>query len=76
MTLRSSDLQSDSDLDSIRNSCDVFYDKSKTFAGEAMHEKKQGRNTALQVYASKFSIHFTMGDYTLEILYHWTLEIL
>ena len=25
MTLRSSDLQSDSDLDSIRNSCDVFY---------------------------------------------------
>ena len=24
MTLRSSDLQSDSDLDSIRNSCDVF----------------------------------------------------
>ena len=53
-----------------------FYDKSKTFAGEAMHERKQGRNTALQVYASKFSIHFTMGDYTLEILYHWTLEIL
>ena len=27
MTLRSSDLQSDSDLDSIRNSCDVFYDR-------------------------------------------------
>ena len=26
MTLRSSDLQSDSDPDSIRNSCDVFYD--------------------------------------------------
>ena len=25
MTLRSSDLQSDSDLDSIRNSCDVFF---------------------------------------------------
>ena len=25
MTLRSSDLQSDSDLDSIRNSCDVWY---------------------------------------------------
>ena len=25
MTLRSSDLQSDSDLDSIRNSCDVLY---------------------------------------------------
>ena len=25
MTLRSSDLQSDSDLDSIRNSCDVFH---------------------------------------------------
>ena len=25
MTLRSSDLQSDSDLDSIRNSCDVYY---------------------------------------------------
>ena len=24
MTLRNSDLQSDSDLDSIRNSCDVF----------------------------------------------------
>ena len=24
MTLRSSDLQSDSDLDSIRNSCDVY----------------------------------------------------
>ena len=24
MTLRSSDLQSDSDIDSIRNSCDVF----------------------------------------------------
>ena len=28
MTLRSSDLQSDSDLDSIRNSCDVFKQKS------------------------------------------------
>ena len=27
MTLRSSDLQSDSDLDSIRNSCDVFFSK-------------------------------------------------
>ena len=27
MTLRSSDLQSDSDLDSIRNSCDVFLAK-------------------------------------------------
>ena len=27
MTLRSSDLQSDSDLDSIRNSCDVFLQK-------------------------------------------------
>ena len=53
-----------------------FYDKSKTFAGEALHQRKQGRNTALQVYASKVSIHFTMGDYTLEILYHWTLEIL
>ena len=39
-----------------------------------MHERKQGRNAALQVYASKFSIHFTMGEYTLEILYHWTLE--
>ena len=25
MTLRSSDSQSESDLDSIRNSCDVFY---------------------------------------------------
>ena len=25
MTLRSSDLQSDSDLDSIRKSCDVFW---------------------------------------------------
>ena len=25
MTLRSSDLQSDSDLDSIRNSCDVLF---------------------------------------------------
>ena len=25
MTLRGSDLQSDSDLDSIRNSCDVFF---------------------------------------------------
>ena len=30
MTLRSSDLQSDSDLDSIRNSCDVYsYDQMK-----------------------------------------------
>ena len=31
MTLRSSDLQSDGDLDSIRNSCDVIgkYDHSK-----------------------------------------------
>ena len=29
MTLRSSDLQSDSDLDSIRNSCDVLKAKSK-----------------------------------------------
>ena len=28
MTLRSSDLQSDSDLDSIRNSCDVFSNKN------------------------------------------------
>ena len=27
MTLSSSDLQSDSDLDSIRNSCDVFANK-------------------------------------------------
>ena len=53
-----------------------FHNKSKEFAGEAMQERKQGRNTALQVYASKFSIHFTMGDHTLEILYHWTLEIL
>ena len=26
MTLRSSDLESDSDLDSIRNSCDVFHE--------------------------------------------------
>ena len=45
-----------------------------------MHERKQGRNTALQVYASKFTSTikraFTVGDYTLEILYHWTLEIL
>ena len=47
-----------------------FYDKSKIFAGEAMHERKQGRNAALQVLASKISIHFTMGGYTLEILYH------
>ena len=34
MTLRRSDLQSDSDLDSIRNSCDVlkeYSDKEKTF---------------------------------------------
>ena len=30
MTLRSSDLHSDSDLDSIRNSCDVFFDKTQT----------------------------------------------
>ena len=36
MTLRSSDLQSDSDLDSIRNSCDVSFnyqsDKHKNIA--------------------------------------------
>ena len=30
MTLRSSDLQSDSDLDSIRNSCDVFLQTMET----------------------------------------------
>ena len=29
LTLRSSDLQSDSDLDSIRNSCDVWYQNGK-----------------------------------------------
>ena len=34
MTLRSSDLQSDSDLDSIRNSCDVFFD----YQGSIEHE--------------------------------------
>ena len=32
MTLRSSDLQSDSDLDSIRNSCDVYISHSKFLA--------------------------------------------
>ena len=31
MTLRSSDLQSDSDLDSIRNSCDVFLTQAVSF---------------------------------------------
>ena len=31
MTLRSSNLQSDSDLDSIRNSCDVFSYESEVF---------------------------------------------
>ena len=34
MTLRSSDLQSDSDLDSIRNSCDVYC------AGEGVTENE------------------------------------
>ena len=33
MTLRSSDLQSDSDLDSIRNSCDVFFELSEINRG-------------------------------------------
>ena len=31
MTLRSSDLQSDSDLDSIRNSCDVYLRPTKHY---------------------------------------------
>ena len=31
MTLRSSDLQSDSDLDSIRNSCDVYLQLNLTY---------------------------------------------
>ena len=34
MTLRISDLQSDSDLDSIRNSCDVFWLKTVFFRQE------------------------------------------
>ena len=35
MTLRSSDLQADSDLDSIRNSCDVFIEIMKNVEADS-----------------------------------------
>ena len=39
MTLMSSDLQSDSDLDSIRNSCDVFYQKILIFLKQHQNQR-------------------------------------
>ena len=47
MTLRSSDLQSDSDLDSIRNSCDVFFT-------EPFYLVKKPRNVLNSILQCKF----------------------
>ena len=44
MTLRSSDLQSDSDLDSIRNSCDVLYIESPDFALAKEEDKQKDKD--------------------------------
>ena len=44
MTLRSSDLQSDSDLDSIRNYCDVSYSTHWYLFGKYKHQKEQNKS--------------------------------
>ena len=44
MTLRSSDLQSDSDLDSIRNSCDV---NSNRLPAEKKKEKEKEKKSKI-----------------------------
>ena len=44
MTLRSSDLQLDSDLDSIRNSCDVYKDKQSAKGKLGLQGKPQSLN--------------------------------
>ena len=53
--LRVSDLQSDSDLDSIRNSCDVWYRKS-TEREEI--KRKWGNLESEFLSTSSFSLHF------------------
>ena len=54
MTLRSSDLQSDSDLDSIRNSCDVLNGTEEDI-GEA-----RGANVELISESAEQKQHDTM----------------
>ena len=44
MTLRVRDLQSDSDLDSIRNSCDVFVINELVSSVSTVLEMKSGKN--------------------------------
>ena len=60
MTLRSSDLQSDSDLDSIRNSCDVFIFKWIT----EMKSKPRVINVSrFRIRDLKLSNHVTKLNY-------------
>ena len=61
MTLMSSDLQSDSDLDSIRNSCDVFYKTSALpSCAHALWSTSTGIFTKLSNYDSGNFLKMTM----------------
>ena len=55
MTLRSSDLQSDSDLDNIRNSCDVWYRK---WIEREEIKRKWGNVESESLSISSFSLYF------------------
>ena len=57
MTLGSSDLQSDSDMDIIRNSCDVFCFKiMSTFHSEHIPFKMQWNKHAIWPYFDFFNL--------------------
>ena len=60
MTLRSSDLQSDGDLDSIRNSCDIY---AKKVWLKPAGETKIGRGRSSN--SSKDDLSVVLGEFDL-----------
>ena len=66
MTLRSSDLQSDSDLDSIRNSCDVsfsFRDKAPDQEGNLnVRLKEETGRQKLPIFHNEWALDSGQGE--------------
>ena len=69
MTLRASDLQSESDLDSIRNSCDVLV--RNKFSWMSSHFSKGGCNISNLISSLVHFCHYTRRTKT--ILWNFTL---
>ena len=62
MTLRVSDLQSDSDLDSIRNSCDVLYSRLLFSVGHEIYEEDNKKQDLLVEIDSQVDTWFWSID--------------